>query len=220
MFSKLKRDIDTYLERDPAARSRLEVFCFYPGFHAICLHRLAHRLWRNKFYFIARLMSSFSRFFTGIEIHPGATIGQYVFIDHGMGVVIGETACIGDHTTLYHGVTLGGTSQEKEIRHPQVGKSVTIGSGAQLLGPISIGDYAKIGANAVVTKEVKEHQTVVGVPARSIILKGTETFHPYAITNPDESDPNKRDMLLLIERIDALEAQLKTRVTKKKKVAS
>lgn len=166
MWQKLKDDIDNILNHDPAARSRLDVIMFYPGFHARTLHRLAHFCWLKKWYFAGRLIAQFARFLTGIEIHPGARIGERLFIDHGMGVVIGETAEIGDDVTLYHAVTLGGTSLDRNIkRHPTLGDGVIVGCGAQILGPITIGTGARIGANSVVVKNIPAHSTAVGMPA-------------------------------------------------------
>ena len=161
MFKRIVNDIDSVFSRDPAARSRLEVVLCYPGVHALIIYRLSNWLWRNQFKFLGRFLSSIGRFLTGIEIHPGATIGHRFFIDHGMGVVIGETASIGDDVTIYHDVTLGGTSLSKGIRHPQVGNGVIIGAGAQLLGPIKVGDFARIGSNAVVVKDVDADATMV-----------------------------------------------------------
>ena len=168
MFTKLKYDIKNILAKDPAAGSTMEVLLLYPAVHAVIYHRIAHKLYNSKHYFLARIISQFSRHFTGIEIHPGAVIGKGLFIDHGMGVVIGETAIIGDNVTLYHGVTLGGVGSEKGKRHPTVGNNVIIGSGAKLLGPINIGNNSKIGANAVVLSDVPCFSTAVGVPAKII----------------------------------------------------
>ncbi|MEY4591754.1 MAG: serine O-acetyltransferase [Pseudomonadota bacterium] len=168
MFQRLREDIRSVFDRDPAARSVWEVLTCYPGIHAILIHRLAHRFWGWKLYWLARFMAHLSRFFTGIEIHPGATVGRRFFIDHGMGVVIGETAVIGDDVTLYHGVTLGGTSWNKGRRHPTLGNGVVIGTGAKVLGPITIGEGAKVGSNAVVVKDVPPGMTAVGNPARLI----------------------------------------------------
>jgi len=165
-YQRLKEDIETVFKKDPAARSTLEVLTCYPGLHAIILHRLAHFLWRRNFKFIARLISHISRGLTGIEIHPGATIGRRFFIDHGMGVVIGETAEIGDDVLIYQGVVLGGTSLEKKKRHPTIGNHVVIGAGAIVLGAITIGDNAMIGAGSVVVKDIPSKATAVGVPAR------------------------------------------------------
>lgn len=165
MFKKLRYDIESVMKNDPAARSKIEVLLLYQSIHVLIFYRIANRLYRFKLFFLARLISQLGRFFTGIEIHPGAKIGKGLFIDHGMGVVIGETAEIGDNVTIYHGVTLGGTGKEKGKRHPTVGNNVIIGCGAKVLGPINIGDGAKIGANAVVLKDVPQGKTAVGIPA-------------------------------------------------------
>jgi len=166
LFSHLKEDIAVVFDRDPAARSTFEVVTTYPGFHAIVIHRLAHGLWGAGFKWLARFISHISRWLTGVEIHPGATIGRRVFIDHGMGVVVGETAEISDDCTLYHGVTLGGTSWNKGKRHPTLMPGVVVGAGAKILGPITIGANARIGSNAVVVKDVPDNATAVGIPAR------------------------------------------------------
>ncbi len=171
MFHRLREDIRVVFERDPAARSRLEVLTAYPGLHAVAMHRLAHRLWGWHWYWLARVLSHVGRWFTGIEIHPGATIGRRLFIDHGMGVVIGETAVIGDDCTLYHGVTLGGTTWKKEKRHPTLGTNVVVGAGAKILGPIAVGDSARIGSNSVVVRDVPAGATVVGIPGRVVTRK-------------------------------------------------
>ena len=168
MFDRLREDIASVFERDPAARTRFEVLTTYPGLHAVLVHRLTHWLWLRKLKWLARVLANVARLFTGIEIHPGAGIGRRLFIDHGMGVVIGETAVIGDDCTLYHGVTLGGTSWQKGKRHPSLGRDVVVGAGAKVLGPIVIGDGARIGSNAVVVKSVPPGATVVGVPGRVI----------------------------------------------------
>ncbi|MBK1719899.1 serine O-acetyltransferase [Thiocystis violacea] len=168
MFDRLREDIACVFERDPAARNAFEILTTYPGLHAVLMHRLAHPLWRRDFKWLARVLSTLARFFTGIEIHPGAVIGRRFFIDHGMGVVIGETAVIGEDCTLYHGVTLGGTSWQKGKRHPTLGRDVVVGAGAKVLGPIEIGDGARIGSNAVVVKSVPAGATAVGVPGRII----------------------------------------------------
>lgn len=198
MFARIREDIACTFERDPAARSTWEVITCYPGFHALLIHRIAHRLWRLRLRWLARLVSHASRFLTGIEIHPGAVIGRRVFIDHGMGVVIGETAEIGDDCTLYHGVTLGGTTWNKGKRHPSLGRGVVIGAGAKLLGPIGVGDGARIGSNAVVVKDVPAGATAVGIPARVILGEQDKTreekaaklgFSAYAVTSKAEDDP-------------------------------
>lgn len=169
MFKTLNYNLGRIVENDPAARSKLEVLLLYPCIHVEIAHKLSHFLYKHKWFFLARLISQIARFFTGIEIHPGATIGKGLCIDHGMGVVIGETAEIGDDVLIYHGVTLGGTGKDKGKRHPTIGNGVIIGAGAKVLGPIKVGDNAKIGANAVVVKDVPEGATAVGIPAKNII---------------------------------------------------
>src|SRR5216117_3705128 len=168
MFGRIREDIQCVFERDPAARNVWEVLTCYPGFHALQLHRVSHTLWRIRLRWMARFMSHVTRFLTGIEIHPGAQIGRRVFIDHGMGVVIGETAEIGEDCTLYHGVTLGGVSWNQGKRHPTLGKGVVVGAGAKILGPFVVGDGAKVGSNSVVVKAVPPGATVVGIPARVV----------------------------------------------------
>ena len=198
MLDRIREDISCVFERDPAARSTWEVITCYPGFHALLIHRLAHWLWRIKMRWLARFVSHWSRFLTGIEIHPGAKIGRRVFIDHGMGVVIGETAELGDDCTLYHGVTLGGTSWNKGKRHPTLMPGVVIGAGAKVLGPIVIGEGAKIGSNAVVVRDVPAGATALGIPARVILDEQDKTreekaaklgFSAYAVTAKAEDDP-------------------------------
>lgn len=169
MFKNLKYDLNKVMENDPAARGKIEVFLLYPTIHALIAYRIAHYFYNKKLFFIARLISQISRVFTGIEIHPGAKIGRGLVIDHGMGVVIGETAEIGDDVLLYHGVTLGGTGKDKGKRHPTLGNNVVIGAGAKVLGPIYIGSNSKIGANSVVLKDVPDGATAVGIPAKNII---------------------------------------------------
>jgi serine O-acetyltransferase len=172
MFRRLKEDIDVIFEQDPAARSYLEVILTYSGLHAIWSHRIAHAFYKRKFYFLARVISQASRFFTGIEIHPGAIIGRRFFIDHGMGVVIGETCEIGDNVTLYQGVTLGGTGKEKGKRHPTLKDNVLVSTGAKVLGSITIGENSKVGGGSVVLKDVPPNSTVVGVPGRVVVQDG------------------------------------------------
>lgn len=172
MFKMLKEDIDVVFDQDPSARSALEVILTYSGLHAIWSHRLAHAFYKRKFYFIARVISQISRFFTGIEIHPGAKIGRRFFIDHGMGVVIGETCEIGDNVTVFQGVTLGGTGKEKGKRHPTVKDNALIATGAKVLGSITIGENSKVGAGSVVLKDVPPNSTVVGIPGKIVIQDG------------------------------------------------
>ena len=206
MFKNLRYDIRTIKDRDPAARTSFEVFILYPGLWAVIMHRPAHFLYRHKIYFLARLISQLTRFFTGIEIHPGAKIGRGLFIDHGMGVVIGETTEIGDDVTIYQGVTLGGTGKHKEKRHPTIGNNVLIGAGAKILGPFNVGDNAKIAANAVVLSEVEPNSTCVGVPAR-IVKRGNDRV----IDNLDHihiPDPISQEFCRMLARIEALEKEL------------
>ncbi|MCK4535685.1 MAG: serine O-acetyltransferase [Desulfuromonadales bacterium] len=209
MFNTIKQDVKVVFDRDPAVRSVPEVLFCYPGFHAILIYRLAHGLWVRKFYFLARFSSHVGRFLTGIEIHPGATIGKGFFIDHGMGVVIGETAEIGDNCTLYHQVTLGGTSWAKEKRHPTLGNNVVIGSGAKILGPFTVGDDAKIGSNSVVVKEVPDHSTVVGIPGRVVFQAGAklEDERPD-LEHGQLPDPEAKAISCLFEQIRTLEKKV------------
>ena len=200
MFDRVREDIASVFHRDPAARNTLEVLLNYPGLHAVLFHRLAHALWKRNFKQLARFVSTFARWMTGIEIHPGAKIGRRFFIDHGMGVVIGETAEIGDDVTLYHGVTLGGTSWNKGKRHPTLEDGVVVGAGAKVLGPFTVHKNAKIGSNSVVTKEVPEGATVIGIPGRVVSKPITEQeknrqqmaekigFQAYGVSN-DMPDP-------------------------------
>lgn len=209
MFRTIKNDIDSVFERDPAARSTLEVLMCYAGLHAVWGHRLAHKLWKNNLRFPARALSQLMRGLTGIEIHPGATIGPRFFIDHGMGVVIGETAEIGADVTLYHGVTLGGTSLNKGKRHPTLGDRVVVGAGAKVLGAITIGADSRIGANAVVVKSVPENSVVVGVPGQNIARSRPHT----AEDAPDLNHTTLPDAVgtaikSLMERVENLEQQL------------
>src|SRR5205085_2372777 len=212
LFQNLRNEIDATLARDPAARSRLEVVLCYPGFHALLFHRLAHRLWRHRWLLAGRFLSHIGRMLTGIEIHPGARIGKRLFIDHGMGVVIGETAEIGDDCTLYQGVTLGGTSLERgHKRHPTLGNGVIVSVHAQVLGPFRVGDGARIGAQAVVLKEVPDGATMVGIPARPVGRGAPKTaepiFEPYAITG-DIPDPIARPLTALLDEVATLRARI------------
>ncbi len=201
MFARIKEEIAIVLERDPAARTRWEVITCYPGFHASLIHRLAHGLWMSGWKWLARLVSHFGRWVTGIEIHPGARIGRRFFIDHGMGVVIGETAEIGDDCTLYHGVTLGGTSWNKGKRHPTLGNGVVVGAGAKILGPITVGHGAKVGSNAVVVKDVPPGATAIGIPARIVETQNQTTagrFAAYAVVR-ELNDPLAKAIHELID---------------------
>lgn len=215
MFKNIREDIASVFDRDPAARSTFEVLTCYPGVHARIFHRFAHLLWRIGLKWPARFVSHFGRWFTGIEIHPGATIGRRFFIDHGMGVVIGETAEIGDDVTLYHGVTLGGTSWKEGKRHPTLGNGVVVGAGAKILGPIHVGANAKVGSNAVVVRDVPAGSTAVGIPARILDeVKKNGGFNPYGIGN-DQNDPVSKALHGLIghsvavdKRIDLILQQL------------
>lgn len=204
-WQTLQTDFQIIFERDPAARHWLEILCCYPGFHALLLYRLAHWLHTLHLPFLPRLISHFGRFLTGIEIHPGATIGQGVFIDHGMGVVIGETAIVGDYCLIYQGVTLGGTGKETGKRHPTVGSHVVIGAGAKVLGNIQIGDYARIGAGSIVLRGVPSHCTAVGVPGRNICRTNTATC---PLEHGQVPDAEAAAIRTLLDRIEALEQQV------------
>lgn len=211
MFKTIKEEIRVIFERDPAARSIGEVLFCYPGFHAIMHHRLAHFLYRRRMYFLARLVSHWSRFFTGIEIHPGATIGHGLFIDHGSGIVIGETAEIGNNVTLYQGVTLGGTGKAKGKRHPTVGNNVTISAGAKVLGSFTIGDNVKIGAGSVVLKAVPPGCTVVGVPGRIVVQDGMKVNNGRAEVDLEHHllpDPIADTLAAMQEQINALQKRI------------
>lgn len=205
-FEPLLSDFRIIFERDPAARNWLEVVFCYPGFHAICLHRLAHWLHCRGVVFIPRLISHLGRFFTGIEIHPGAKIGKGVFIDHGMGVVIGETAIVGDYTLIYQGVTLGGTGKESGKRHPTVGKNVVVGAGAKVLGNIHIGDRVRVGATSVVLRDVPPDSTVVGIPGRIISRNEQNSLSP--LEHGKLPDVEAAVIRSLFSRIEQLEQQL------------
>jgi serine O-acetyltransferase len=217
MFTRIKEDIKSVFDRDPAARSTIEVLLNYPGMHAIWFHRLSHKCWKANWKFIARCLSTFSRWLTGVEIHPGATLGRRFFIDHGMGIVIGETAEIGDDCTLYHGVTLGGTSWNAGKRHPTLGNNVVIGAGAQVLGPIYIGDGGKVGSNSVVVKDLPANSTAVGIPARVVNDKSSNTekserekvakkfgFDAYAVST-DNPDPVAKAIGRLLDHIHLMD---------------
>jgi len=219
MFARLHEDIACIRERDPAARSNWEVLTCYPGLHALVMHRWAHACWRADFKWLGRFISHLARMLTGIEIHPGAHIGRRFFIDHGMGVVIGETAVIGDDCTLYHGVTLGGTSWNKGKRHPTLGNGVVVGAGAKVLGPIDIGEGARIGSNSVVVKPVPAGVTVVGIPAHIIDSSAKQQqaqrdsmaqkigFDAYGTTG-DMPDPIANAINLMLDHIHTMDTQL------------
>lgn len=219
MFRILKEDIQCIFERDPAARSVLEILTTYPGLHAVMAHRISHKLWTLGWHWLARTNSAIARWLTGIEIHPGATIGRRFFIDHGMGVVIGETAVIGDDCTLYHGVTLGGTSWSKGKRHPTLGNDVVVGAGAKVLGPIVIGDDVRIGSNAVVVKDVPDACTVVGIPGRIVNESRTEQdrrrraiaekmgFDAYGTTE-NMPDPVSNAINCMLDHIHAMDDKM------------
>lgn len=228
LFNQLREDIAVVFDRDPAARSIFEVVTTYPGFHAMVIHRLTNRLWRMEWKWLARFISHIGRWLTGIEIHPGALIGRRVFIDHGMGVVVGETAEIGDDCTLYHGVTLGGTTWSKGKRHPTLMPGVVVGAGAKILGPITIGANARIGSNAVVVKDVPDHATAVGIPAR--ILDSTAEkqrnqqaeklgFSAYAIS-ADMNDPMVKAIHGLVDHSTHIDHRLDLIMTQLQKLGA
>lgn len=206
MFRTMKEDIDVVFEQDPAARSTFEVVLTYSGLHAIWAHRIAHAFFKRKFFFLARLISQISRFFTGIEIHPGATIGRRFFIDHGMGVVIGETCEIGNNVTVYQGVTLGGTGKEKGKRHPTILDNALIAAGAKVLGSITIGEHAKVGAGSVVLKDVPAHSTVVGIPGKIVIQNGIKVGR--RLDHTDLPDPTGDRFKALEQEIAILKEEL------------
>ena len=209
-FKIVREDVECVFARDPAARTRFEVLTTYPGVHALFIHRVAHAAWQHNWRYIARLMSFLGRMFTQIDIHPGARIGRRFFIDHGAGVVIGETAEVGDDVTLYHGVTLGGTSWSKGKRHPTLGNKVTVGAGAKILGPITIDHGARVGANSVVINDVPAGMTVVGIPGRVVLPleRRRITHHGIDLDHHLMPDPVGKAISCLIERINQLEARL------------
>ncbi len=221
MFDRLRYDIRSIKERDPAARSGAEIFFLYSGLHAVIYHRFAHWFYKHNRKFIARWISQFARFMTGVEIHPGATIGKGLLIDHGSGVVIGETAVVGDNCTIYQGVTLGGTGKDTGKRHPTLGNNVMVGSGAKVLGPFTVGDNAKIAAGAVVLDTVPEGATAVGVPARMIYTGKSKKQNPDCPAKNDLDqihipDPVSQELCKLYMRIEALEKQLAEKDNEKK----
>lgn len=207
MFDRIMEDVESIKRRDPAARSTFEVLLLYPGVHALISHRISHWLYNKNMFLMARLNSEISKFFTGIEIHPGAKIGKGLFIDHGTGVVIGETAEIGDECTLYQGVTLGGTGKDKGKRHPTLGNNVMVGCGAKVLGPFKVGDNVKIAANAVVLEPIEDNATAVGVPARVVVKNGVKV-PLYDLDQVHIPDPVSQEMCKLMRRLEVLEKRL------------
>ena len=197
-----------YKRRDPAARSKLEIFLLYPGVHAVLYHRLAHWLYAHHRFFLARCVSQWSRFWTGIEIHPGATIGHRLVIDHGMGIIIGETAEIGDDCLIYHGVTLGGTGKDHGKRHPTIGNNVLISAGAKVLGPFKVGDNARIAANAVVLSEVPPNATAVGIPAQIVRVQGERVSYADEVDQTSVENPTLEKLAALTRRVEELEKRL------------
>jgi len=217
VFQALREDFRAVFERDPAVRSVAEIIFCYPGFHALLFYRLAHFFWQSKLYFLGRFISHLGRFFTGIEIHPGAKIGKGFFIDHGMGVVIGETAEIGNNCTLYHGVTLGGTSWAKEKRHPTLRDNVVIGSGAKILGPFEVGENSKVGSNSVVVKAVPPNSTVVGIPGKIVVSDDRKATEEKAdLEHGQLPDPQARAIECLFEQIRRLEDEVAALKAEKK----
>jgi serine O-acetyltransferase len=205
---KIRKDFHAALSMDPAATSKLEVALTYAGFHALLFHRFGHWLWKKRIPFVPRALSQFARFITGIEIHPGATIGSGLFIDHGMGVVIGETTEIGDNVTLFQGVTLGGTGKQRGKRHPTLGNHVVVGAGAKVLGPIKIGDFVKIGANSVVLQDVPDHSTVVGIPGKIVRIKDERVPDEALLDHIHIPDPIADRFIDLQVQIDSLKRDL------------
>ncbi|MEG0441719.1 MAG: serine O-acetyltransferase [Oscillospiraceae bacterium] len=211
MLGRLNETLTAYQRRDPAARSKLEIFLLYPGVHALINHRIAHWLYGKNLRFLARVVSQWSRFWTGIEIHPGAQIGRRFVVDHGMGIVIGETAEIGDDVLLYQGVTLGGTGKESGKRHPTIANGVMIGSGAKVLGPFTVGENARIASNAVVLREVPENSTAVGVPARIVRVGGEKLHSSDEVDQIHITDPVQKELQALSSRLEFVEKMLDTR---------
>lgn len=213
MLNRLIETLSAYQARDPAARSKLEVFLLYPGVHAIIYHRLAHWLYCHNLKFLARLVSQWNRHWTGIEIHPGAKIGRRFVVDHGMGIVIGETAEVGDDVLLYHGVTLGGTGKDQGKRHPTIGNNVLIGCGAKVLGPFKVGNNSRIASNSVVLSEVPDDATAVGVPARLVRIAGKKVSYADEVDQIHVTDPVQKTLDALSSRLEALEKALDEQYT-------
>ena len=205
MFKRLSETLGAYQARDPAARSKLEIFLLYPGVHAIIFHRVSHWLFRHKLFFLARLNSQIARHLTGIEIHPGAKIGRRFVIDHGMGIVIGETTEIGDDCLIYHGVTLGGTGKDQGKRHPTLGNNVMVSTGAKVLGPFRVGDNSRIAANAVVLSEIPPNATAVGVPARVVRIAGEKVDYASDVDQIHVTDPVQKELQAISSRLEWLE---------------
>lgn len=217
-MTRLGETLRAYQARDPAARSRLEIFLLYPGVHATIFHRVSHWLWKHHLRFLARLNSQIARHFTGIEIHPGARIGRRLVIDHGMGIVIGETTQIGDDCLLYHGVTLGGTGKETGKRHPTIGNNVLIACGAKVLGPFKVGDNSRIAANAVVLSEIPPDSTAVGVPARVVRIAGERVDYASQVDQIHVTDPLQKELQALHSRLDLVEKLLDQKYLGEKQV--
>lgn len=215
MFRQLWEDAKSIAERDPAAKGVWEVILLYSGFHALFWYRISHILYKRRLFFLARFVSQLNRFFTGIEIHPGAEIGKGLFIDHGMGVVIGETAIVGDFCTIYHGATLGGTGKDTGKRHPTIGNNVLISTGAKILGPFKVGDNSRIGANAVVLNEVEPNTTVVGVPGRAVRKGDSRILSSFELDQVHIPDPVALELCKLLNRIEKLELSVDGRTSKR-----
>ena len=220
MFSRIKKDLKAVLRYDPAARNKLEVILTYSGFHALVMYRFAHFMYLHNYKLVARLVSQFAKFLTGIEIHPGATIGKNLFIDHGMGVVIGETTVIGDNCTLYQGVTLGGTGKDQGKRHPTLGNNVLVGAGAKVLGPFRVGDNARVAAGAVVLDAVPDNATAVGVPARIARVGGKRVMDNSTLDQIHVADPVAQEMCRMRLEIERLHGELNSCRREKSKLTA
>lgn len=216
-MTRLGETLRAYQFRDPAARSRLEIFLLYPGVHAVIFHRVSHWLWTHRLHFLARLNSQIGRHFTGIEIHPGAVIGRRLVIDHGMGIVIGETAEVGDDCLIYHGVTLGGTGKDQGKRHPTIGNNVMISTGAKVLGPFRVGDGARIAANAVVLNEIPAGATAVGAPAQIVRVHGKKVNYAAEVDQTSVKNPTLERLAALSDRLDFVEKLLEEKIKEEEK---